>query len=216
MTSLFSRHSRCGWLVAVLACPFATGCGAGDDGGVKTYKVAAPDDKVKPDDKKAGGGDAPPPADTGAAKVRLLGAIIPAGGGSSFFVKFVGPIDKVTAAEKDFDAFLSSIRVPGEGNKPVSWTVPAGWKEAPARQMRVVTLQKEDGSAPDMYISDPFAGGLLSNVNRWRKGDVGIAEVTEAELPESIKEVTLGTLKAHRVDLRGPGGKGGMGGPFMK
>jgi hypothetical protein len=183
---------------------------------VKTYKVAAPDDKVKPDDKKAGGGDAPPPADTGAAKVRLLGAIIPAGGGSSFFVKFVGPIDKVTAAEKDFDAFLSSIRVPGEGNKPVSWTVPAGWKEAPARQMRVVTLQKEDGSAPDMYISDPFAGGLLSNVNRWRKGDVGIAEVTEAELPDSIKEVTLGTLKAHRVDLRGPGGKGGMGGPFMK
>ena len=106
--------------------------------------------------------------------------------------------------------------MPGEGNRPVSWTVPAGWKESPARQMRVVTLQKEDGSAPDMYISEPFAGGVLSNVNRWRKGDVGVAEIGEADLPGSAKEITLGTLKAHRVDLSGPGGKGGMGGPLMK
>jgi hypothetical protein len=146
--------------------------------------------------------------------VRLLGAIIPAGDGTSFFVKFVGPVEKIDANEKDFDAFLGSIRVAGNREKPITWTVPAGWKEAPPRQMRVVTLQKVDGSAPDMYISDPFAGGLLQNVNRWRKGDAGLPETTEADLPNSTKEVMLGTLKAHRVDLRGPGGKGGMG-PFM-
>ena len=57
---------------------------------------------------------------------------------------------------------------------------------------------------------------MLSNVNRWRKGDGGVAEIGEADLPGSAKEITLGTLKAHRVDLSGPGGKGGMGGPLMK
>ena len=202
--------SRRGWLVLVLPCLFVAGCGNSEDG-IKTYKVANPDDKGKPEDKK-GGGD---PAETGPAKIRLLGAIIPAGEGTSFFVKFVGPIEKVNASEKDFDAFLNSIRVPGEGGKPVSWTVPPGWKEAPARQMRVVTLQKADGSAPDLYISDPFAGGLLQNVNRWRKGDAGLPEVTEADLPSVTQEVQLGATKAHKVDIRGPGGKGGMGGPMM-
>lgn len=211
MLSPVCRPSRRGWLVLVLPCLFVVGCGNTEEG-IKTYKVAAPDDKGKPDDKK-GAGD-PGPVDTGPAKVRLLGAIIPAGDGTSFFVKFVGPIEKVDANEKDFDAFLSSIRVPGEGGKPVSWAVPTGWKEGAPRQMRVVTLQKADGSAPDLYISDPFAGGLLQNVNRWRKGDVGLPEVTEADLPSVTKEVQLGATKAHKVDIRGPGGKGGMA-PFM-
>jgi hypothetical protein len=181
------------------------GCGGTDDG-VKTYKVATPDQKAKSEDDSG---------DAGPAKVRLLGAIIPAGGDTSFFVKFVGPIEKVDPHEKDFDAFLNSIRVPGEGGKPISWTVPAGWKEAPARMMRVVTIQKADGSSPDLYISDPFSGSLLSNVNRWRTGDVGLKATTEAELPGLTKEVQLGTIKAHRVDFRGPGGKGGMSAPFM-
>ncbi|MCE9565215.1 MAG: hypothetical protein K8U57_24550 [Planctomycetes bacterium] len=213
MLSLIHRPSRRGWLVLVLPCLFIVGCGNADDG-IKTYKVANPDDKAKPDDKK-GPGDAGNGGDPGAAKVRLLGAIIPTGGETSFFVKFVGPIEKIDASEKDFDAFLNSIRVPGEGGKPISWTVPAGWKEAPARAMRIVTLQKVDGSVPDLYISEPFSGGLLQNVNRWRKGDAGLPEVTEADLPSSTKEVQLGATKAHRVDLRGPGGKGGMMPPFM-
>lgn len=190
MLAMVSRSARSGWLVVVLAGLLAVGCGPEE--GVKTYKVAGPDGKDKPDDKKGTGdkpvswttpegwkegpgkqfriatlqkegapdlvlsgpfggnllqnvnrwrsGDAGLPeiaqADLptctkeiklgsvtasrvdlrgtkGDAKVRLLGAIIPASDGFSYFVKFVGPADKVDAHEKDFDAFLNSIRVAG-------------------------------------------------------------------------------------------------------
>ena len=40
---------------------------------------------------------------------------------------------------------------------------------------------EEDGSAAALYISDPFAGSLLDNVNRWRTGDAGLPRVSEAE-----------------------------------
>jgi len=192
------RPSRRGWFVFVLPCLFALGCG-GSDESTRRAKEPKPDETKKPDEQKT-------PSD---AKVRLLGALIPVGDGTNYFVKFVGPIEKIDANEKDFDAFLNSIRVPGEGGKPISWTVPAGWKEGPARQMRIITLQKGDGT-PDLYLSDPFGGTPLMNVNRWI-GEVGLKPVTEADLPGLSKEVTLGAAKAARVDFRGPGGKSNMG-----
>ena len=78
-----------------------------------------------------------------------------------------------------------------------------------------VTLQKADGSSRDLYLSDPFGGSPLANVNRWL-GEVGAKQITEAELPGVLKEIKLGDKKAYRVDLRGPGGKGGGMAPFMK
>ena len=39
-----------------------------------------------------------------------------------------------------------------------------------------------------------------------------VPEVTEAELPGVVKEIDLGGTKAYRVDYRGPGGTGRMGG----
>jgi len=189
MLALASRSACRGWFV-VLSCLFVVGGAVSDDS--KTLRTNTPDEKGKSDDKK-------PPSD---AKVRLLGAIIPAGDETHHFVKFLGPIEKIEANEKDFDVFLNSIRVPGEGGKPISWTVPAGWKEGPARQFRVVTLQKE--GVPDMYVSEPFGGSTLNNANRWRS-ELGLKEATEDELPGLLKEVNLGKTKASRVDFRGPG-----------
>ena len=34
--------------------------------------------------------------------------------------------------------------------------------------------------------------------------------MTAEQLPAETKELLLGTVKAYRVDARGPGGKGGM------
>jgi hypothetical protein len=156
-----------------------------------------------------------PPAKSG--EVRLLGAIVPVGDGRSYFVKLVGPADRVGAVEKEFDAFLASVRIPGDGGRPISWTPPPGGREARARQMRLVTYALgPPGASVDLYVSDPFSGTLLDNVNRWRKQDVGLPAVTEAELPSVTREVQLGGTKAYRVDFRGPGGTGGMGGPFMQ
>ncbi len=144
MLSTVRRPSHRGWLVLVLPCLFVVGCNTEE--GVKTYKVASPDEKGKSAEKK------------------------------------------------------------GLGDKPLTWSVPEGWKEGPAKQFRIVTLQKE--AVPDLYLSDPFAGSLLDNVNRWRKGDAGIDAVSEADLPKSLTEIKLGTVNAYRVDIRGPGPKG--------
>lgn len=206
--------NRCGWVIAVLPCLLLAGCGG--DEGVKTYRVAAPDDKgQKANPGDTGNNPEPVPVPTGPDKVRFLGAAIPAGDGTNYFVRFWEPftIEKIDPLEKDFDAFLNSIRVPGEGGKAISWTVPPGWKEVPTPPksvgFRLVTIQKADGSSPDLYISTATAGSLLSNVNRWRTDFVGIPAVTEAQLPGVVKEIQLGGIKAYRVDFRGPGGKGG-------
>lgn len=177
----------------------ALGCGPGEE--IRTYQV-----------KRSSETTAAAPAEPtpeGAAKVRLLGAIIPVKD-ASWFVKFTGPVEAIDPHEKEFDAFVQSIRVTDDPGTSPTYTAPAGWKELPARSMRLVTFAVGDGpGAPQAYISTPFGGSLLDNVNRWRE-EVGLKRVTAAELPTATTEVQLGTVKAYRVDARGPGGKGGM------
>jgi hypothetical protein len=206
MVSLVRHVGGRSWLVAAIAIACFAGCSNDPNEGIKTYKVA-----------NSGGGKKgeEPDVPAGPATYRFLGAIIPLPDDTSYFVRFDGPIEQIDKNEKDFDAFLNSIRVPGEGGKPISWKAPEGWTEAPARDTRVVTLEKPDKSAPAMYISNPFGGDLLQNVNRWRTDFTGIKAVTRAELPKVTTEIMLGDTKAHRVDFRGPGGKGKMP-PFMR
>jgi hypothetical protein len=145
-------------------------------------------------------------------KYRMLGAVIPAESGYWWFVKFVGPSEVVSPLKADFDAFVAGIK-PDE--KKPTWTAPPKWTEAPARQTRLATYT--NGSA-EMYLSGPFGGTLLDNVNRWRR-EVGLRELKEAELNATLTEVKLGDKTAWTVDLRGPSWSGGMGGgkgPFQK
>ena len=197
----------CGWSFGALACVLLAGCGGGDDGGIKVYKVATPQERDRPRELP---NDPGTPAPAGPPKARFLGAIIPQEDGSSYFVRFFGPIEKIDAGEKAFDAFVASVRVPGEGDKPISWTVPEGWKEVPnppqAGGFRVVTIKSADGTSEDLYISTPIAGDVLANVNRWRTDFVGIPAVKD--LKDAATEIQVGGKKAYRVDIRGPGAKG--------
>lgn len=194
-----------------------TVAGCGDPEGVRTYTA--------PRSTEASGRDRPalPPGHpevgaVAAGEVRFLGAQIgiPARPGESYFVRLLGPADRVTAVEKQFDAFLASIRVPGEGGKPISYTPPPGGREGPANAMRVVTYTLDaPGGGVEMYLSVPFGGDLLDNVNRWRVQSVGLEKVTKDQLPAVVTEMPLGAAKAYKVDFRGPGGKGGGMGPMM-
>ena len=212
MVRLVRRRDGRGWLVAILPCMFLAGCGTGKDEGIKTYRVATPQEREKSSEQA----EHRPPVPQGPPKVRLLGAIIPIAADTSYFLKFKGPIEQIDAHEKEFDEFLNSIRIPGEGGKPISWKAPASWKEGAPKTMRVVTFTVIPATPPakedvEAYISNPFQGSLLLNVNRWRTGDLGLPEVSEAELSGVTKEIMLGATKAYRVDFRGPGGKGMMG-----
>jgi hypothetical protein len=181
--------------LALVVVALVVGCSR--DPEIRTYEVKSSPETLPP---------APP---AGEVKARLLGAIIPVGG-QSWFVKFSGPVAQIDPHEKAFDDFLRSLRVPDDPRKSPTWTAPAGWTEAPPRQMRTVTfLPPGGGKGPELYLSEPFSGTLLANVNRWR-GEVGLPDIGPDELPKATKEVLLGPTKAYRVDFRGPGGKGGM------
>jgi hypothetical protein len=196
-------------LVAALA-GGVVGCGGGE--GIRSYTVP------KTTEPKVAGVAADQPGE-GKPEVRLLAAAIPAGDDRSYFVKLLGPADVVTEHEAAFDAFLNSIRVTNDPAKPVTWTPPPGGRQLPARSMRLATFTLgPPGRSVDLYVSTPFGGSRRDNVNRWRRQDVGLKEVTEAEVPSVVTEIDLGGTKAYRVDYRGPGGTGGMGGsaPFMK
>ncbi len=146
------------------------------------------------------------------SKYRMLGAVIPAEPGYWWFVKFVGPSEVVSPHKDDFDGFVKGIKP--DATKP-TWTAPPKWTEAPARQTRLATYT--NGTA-EMYLSGPFGGTLLDNVNRWRR-EVGLRELKQDELADSATELMLGDKKAYTVDLRGPTWSGGMmggKGPFQK
>lgn len=170
----------------------------------------------KPEDEiRAYTAPKPPPTTPKPAadeKYRMLGAVIPAEPGYWWFVKFVGPSEVVSPLESDFNTFVKSV-VPND-TKP-TWAAPPKWTEAAARQTRLVTYT--NGTA-EMYLSGPFGGTLLDNVNRWRR-EVGLRDLKESELKDGATEIKLGDKTAWTVDLRGPSWSGGMAGgkgPFQK
>lgn len=180
---------------AVVGCTILvplTGCSPPEE--IRTYTVK----------KQA---DAPAPtieAPQGAIKSRILGGIIPIGNGGFYFLKFTGPVEKIDPHEKQLFALLSSIRL-DDVRKAPTYTVPEGWKESGGAQMRLMSFNVGTPGTPDPYISTPLGGSLLDNVNRWRK-EVGLADVTESQLPQVAPEILLGSKKAYKVDFRGPGG----------
>src|SRR5208283_5896950 len=81
---------------------------------------------------------------------------------------------------------------PRTGLPQLTWTTPPGWTELPAGEMRVASFKVTgaDGKQADVSVI-PLpggAGGDFSNVNRWR-GQVGLAPVSEAELPQLAQPV---------------------------
>lgn len=188
------------WLLSICLA-ISSGCGPRDE--IRSYTAPRDKDRENSTQETFSG-----------RTVRLLGLIIPRSEGESWFVKFSGPADQIDPHVAAFDAFIRSIRVV-PGQQIPAYTPPAGWREAPPRAMRIATfVPPGEGKQPELYLSQPFGGSLLDNVNRWR-GEVGLPPVSEAELPNVTKEITLGDVKAYRVDFSGPGGKGRMP-PFAK
>lgn len=148
-------------------------------------------------------------------KYRMLAAIIPADDKYFWSVKMAGPSDTIATLEADFNAFVKSIKAGSDSNATPSLTPPAGWETAPVQQMRLTTFKK---NGVEMYLSTPVGGSHLENVNRWRK-QLGLRDMKEAELKDTLTEVKVGDKTVYTVDLRGPTWSGGMmggKGPFQK
>jgi hypothetical protein len=162
--------------------------------------------------------------DEGEAKVRILGAIAPAGRpGSWYFFKFqpaqMGQTYSPKALERhkaDFDAFIRSLKFPPDG--PPTWTLPAGWKPVEVRSSistRLATFRmKKSETIVDLAVSEA-SGPLVDNINRWRVQQAGADPITEADIDTKCQVLTVDSRNVVIVDVSGPGGKGGMP-PFAK
>lgn len=90
-------------------------------------------------------------------------------------------------------------------DKPIKFELPTGWTELPVKGMRVAAFQVRAGDQSAEVTIIPIAGnggGLLANVNRWRK-EVGLDDTTTERLPKESQTVDLGGAAAVLVDLAG-------------
>jgi hypothetical protein len=94
----------------------------------------------------------------------------------------------------------------GSGSTRPQWTVPEGWKEAPASSLRVASFCAEGAGGAKADISVVVlpgdSGGDLDNVNRWRR-QIGLEPVAAAELEPVIARFEQVGLTVSMVDLAG-------------
>jgi hypothetical protein len=137
----------------------------------------------------------------------LLGLMAPNSGGM-LAVKMVGPVATVARERERFFAFAGSLApsaklraLAGTGPEAAAgtasgwtWSVPAGWRVGPARDMREATFFAGPADAVECWISvlSGDAGGMLANVNRWR-GEVGLPPVSRLDEQPRESVPMLGT-----------------------
>lgn len=137
-------------------------------------------------------------------KVRLLAAIVPHRDRTWFF-KLVGPSAAVNEQKEAFDTFLRSVHFTGQDGKPMTWTIPEGWKEEPGSEMRYATFRIGSKDRPlelTVIGLGREAGSILDNVNRWR-GQIGLKPVSEAELNQVTGGLKIDGVEAKLVDMEG-------------
>jgi hypothetical protein len=98
----------------------------------------------------------------------------------------------------------SASLAPPPGN-PAQWTKPDGWVEQPLSEMRLGSF-KVDGannvSADVSVIAFPGeAGGLTSNVNRWR-GQLQLSPLDEDQLSQIIQRTEVDNVPTSLVDFQ--------------
>jgi hypothetical protein len=147
----------------------------------------------------------PPPEEK--PRVRLLVAVFSQGDFTWFF-KLVGPVAQVGEHEKAFDEFVRSLRFSNQPNQPVAWKLPAGWREEPGNAIRFATFKLGPKDAPlelTVFRFPGKGGSTLDNVNRWRKLDLGLKPVNDAQMAKVTRELKAEGAAGTLVDMSGPG-----------
>ncbi len=97
-------------------------------------------------------------------------------------------------------------------NKP-EWQVPANWKEVNAGGFLVAKYQVTDGDNAradiNVSMSAGAGGGVAANVNRWR-GQLGLGELSEADLNKALSPLDTPSGKAVSVDMTGTDARSGQ------
>lgn len=91
----------------------------------------------------------------------------------------------------------------GMGEAKFTWNTPEGWAEAPLSSMRPINLKPAGDPKAECYLTQlgGAGGGLVDNVNRWRK-QMGLDPVDETAVAALPKKPFLGG-EATYVELEG-------------
>lgn len=85
------------------------------------------------------------------------------------------------------------------------WAKPDGWSEQPVSEMRLASFKVNgpDATSADVSVTafPGDAGGLVSNVNRWR-GQLELPQLEENQLRETIQQREIQGAPAYFVDLQ--------------
>lgn len=111
--------------------------------------------------------------------------------------------------EKDTPAarpVMKEIPMPSPpSTSPLRWSRPAGWTELPAGGMRKAIFRTgPEGAEVSVVALGGAAGGLLSNVNRWR-GQIGLDPIDEAGLSDLSEKIRSPAGELVLVDFTGKG-----------
>lgn len=126
---------------------------------------------------------------------------------AAWFLKLNGPADAVAADETAFREFSSSVLFQ-DGDPPMKYTVPQGWKldesEAAKGGMfrRFATYRTSNDSEVIITKLGAEANAVLPNVNRWR-GEVGLEPIAESELDKLVTTIDVGGTKSTLVHVNG-------------
>jgi hypothetical protein len=195
-------------LVLCLAC---VACGPQEQ--ISTYEVQRTRQPQKPFD----------PGEITAGLDHLLAAMVPINEQVWFF-KLVGKSAAVDRHREDFLNFLAQVAKGDSAEKPVTWTLPEGWKEGGPAEMRFATVVIPDAEG-DLEItvsSLPMMGDwpdfLESNVERWLR-QLGQGSLPRQTILNLTKEVTTAAGPAKIIELAGmmeaANPHSGMGGTAM-
>ena len=138
---------------------------------------------------------------------RMLVGIIFRPGGTWFFKSIAGSV-VIAEHRAGFLQLLSSVHFVGESKTPprtpgatagavvgATWNVPAGWQhDANPGRMLYASFRFSEGQMAVTRFEGP-AGGLLANVNRWRR-QLGLAPI------DSVGQQPMATLRISGVEGR--------------
>ncbi len=95
--------------------------------------------------------------------------------------------------------------VPPPPGSPAQWTKPESWREQPLSEMRLGSFKVEGPNADTADVSviafPGEAGGLISNINRWR-GQLQLSPLSEEQLPEVIQKTEVDNVPTDLVDFQ--------------
>lgn len=175
---------------------FAIGCGKEE---IESYVAPRPVEFKEEEDASTG------------SKTRMLAAMVPASN-SVWFFKLEGPEATIASHKADFDAFLASVKFNDQGNDPISWTTPKGWRQEAGAKGRHATLVLESKENPlELTITalPEAAGDVSANVNRWRR-QLGLAPALGPQLAKVTTERKVGNASGITVDFLGTKAADGM------